>query len=49
MSCEQVFFIKFVFYLPEWASGDKNLCSTPSKVIQKECTPVYGYTECNAM
>ena len=24
----QVFFIRFVLYLPEWASDDKNLCST---------------------
>ena len=28
MSFGQVLFIKFVLYLPEWASGDKNLCST---------------------
>ena len=28
MSFGQVFFIKFVLYLPEWASGDKNLCRT---------------------
>ena len=28
MSPGQVFFIRFVLYLPEWASGDKNLCST---------------------
>ena len=29
MSFVHVFFIKFVlFYLPQWASGDKNLCST---------------------
>ena len=28
MSLGQVFFIKIVLYLPEWASGDKNLCST---------------------
>ena len=23
-----MFFIRFVLYLPEWANGDKNLCST---------------------
>ena len=28
MSPGQVFFIRFVLYLPEWASGDKNLYST---------------------
>ena len=28
MSFGQVFFIKFVLHLHEWASGDKNLCST---------------------
>ena len=29
MSFGQVLFIKCVLYLPEWSSGDKNLCSTP--------------------
>ena len=33
MSFGQVFFITFVLYLPEWASGDKNLCSTLSDII----------------
>ena len=28
MSFGQVYFIKFVLFLPEWVSGDKNLCST---------------------
>ena len=28
MSFRQMFFIKFVLYLPDWTSGDKNLCST---------------------
>ena len=28
MSFGQVFCIKFVLYLPKWASGDKNLCHT---------------------
>ena len=28
MSFGQVFFFRFLLYMPEWASGDKNLSST---------------------
>ena len=35
LGLRQVFFkIKFVLYLPEWASGDKNLCSTLNSCFQ---------------
>ena len=40
MSFGQVFFIKFVFHLPKWASGDKNLCSTLLKGILEISIPV---------
>ena len=29
-------FIKFVLYLPEWVSGDKNLCSTLNGQVKKK-------------
>ena len=34
MSFGQVLFIKYVLYLPEGASGDKNLCSTLSSHLE---------------
>ena len=37
MSFGQVFFIKFVLYLPELASGNKNLCSTLSHIVKLWC------------
>ena len=45
MSFGQVFFIKFVIDLPEWASGDKNYmyCINKKKHVHVHVAPIDAY------
>ena len=40
MSFGQVFSIRFVLYLPEWESGDKNLCTCGTLVQNSNHNPL---------